>query len=215
MSRARRAAAVLALTAATAVSGCSAIHPRQPVPGTAEGEWGKLRFEATRRYVLYDGLVHRATATAAHLGQAEREARARRLAVWLEWTPEELDRRLADERAGAASEEQFLVAFYTADTKENDLDAASSIWRVVLHADDAEILPTRIEGIDVDATVRGLFPFVGPFDVVYLVHFPKPPGGSLAGRPFLLRISSALGKMPLDYSRPDGVEQPAPAPPAP
>ncbi|BDG02442.1 hypothetical protein [Anaeromyxobacter oryzae] len=215
MRRARRVAAVLALAAATALAGCSALHPRQPVPATTEGEWGAARFAATRRFMLYDGLVHRATATATYLGPAEREARARRLAEWLDWTPEELDRRLAAERASAASEEQFLLSFYTADSKVNDLDAASSVWRVALHVDGAELLPVHVEGVEPDATVRGLFPFVGPFDVVYLVHFPKAPGGALAGRAFELRISSALGKIPLDFAEVDGVEHPAPAAPAP
>lgn len=209
-----RALAVLAGLAASSALGCAALHARQPVPGTAEGEWASVRLAATRRATLYDGLVHRATATATHLGLVEREARARRLGAWLDWTPEELERRLADERAAAAGEEQFVVAFYAADSRVNDLDAVSSVWRTALHVDGAEVLPTKVETIDADANVKGLFPYVGLFDVVYLIHFPHAPG-AVAGHPFLLRFASALGKLDLDYGVVDGVGQPAPAAAAP
>jgi hypothetical protein len=211
----RARALAVVLVAAAGVSGCTAMHAHQPMPSAVEGEWATVRFAATRRFQLYDGLLHRATATATHLGEAEREARARRLAEWLVWTPQELEQRLAEERAAAATEEQFVLSFYASESRQNDLDAASSVWRVALVADDAELLPTRIEGIEADATIRGLFPYVGPFDVVYLVRFPRAPGGSLTGRAFVLRIASAVGRIELDYAEQDGVEAPAPAPPAP
>lgn len=187
------AAAALAL----ALAGCP-FHPRQPVPGPREGEWSDLRAAATRRVTLYDGLEHRATATATHLGLPEREARVRRLAAWYGWTAAELDARLATERAEAAAGEEFLLALYTANGKQNDLDAPRSIWRVAVRTDEGELLASKIEVLDVDATLTGLFPYVGTFDVVYRVRFPSasPP---LEGRPYVLAISSALGKMDLDF----------------
>jgi hypothetical protein len=197
-----------------ALAGCP-FHSRRPVPGPREGEWAEVRTAATRRGQIYDGLIHRATATATHLGLPEREARARRLGEWLGWTAEELDKRLAAERAEADRFEEFVLALYTADRKSNDLDAPQSVWRLAVAAEEGVLLPSRVEALDLNATVFTLYPFVGTFDTVYLVRFPRAPKGPLAGRAFSLELASALGKIELDYGEPDGVDRPAPAPTVP
>jgi hypothetical protein len=209
------ARALLAAAALAASSGC-AIHSRAPLPPTREGEWALVRDAATRRAVLYDRFKHRATATATHLSPAVREARARRLAEWLGWTPAELEARLATERTEAASTEEFLVSFYTADTRANDLDAPRSVWRVALQVGSADMVATKMTSVDSDATVVGLFPYVGPFDVAYRVIFPKAPQ-PLDGSPFVLRLASGLGSLDLDYGAPvtqvvDAPWQPVPPP---
>lgn len=195
----RRALAAAAIIAALTGCGLNALLARSPTPGPREGEWATLRGAATRRGSVYDGVEHRATATATHLGLAEREARARRLGEWLGWTPEELERRLAVERAEAAQGEDFLLALYTADTKANDLDAESSIWRVALETDGGEMIASRVEAVKRDATITALFPYVGSFDTVYLVRFPLAPEGPVAGRMFALELSSPLGRIDLGY----------------
>jgi hypothetical protein len=206
--RARLAPGVAAL--ALLGAGCAALHDRAPVPAPGEGEWAELRNGATRRAQLYDRLDHRATATATYLAPAVRDARAKRLGEWLSWTPEELAARLATERAEAGQYDEFLISFYTANSRENDLDSRSSIWRVALELDEGELLPQKIVAVDADATLVNLFPFVGAFDTVYLVRFPHPSGGPLAGRLFAMEIASALGQLALDFRVPDGPDQPAP-----
>lgn len=205
----------LALAAALALSaaGC---HPRSPLPLTREGEWALARDPATRRAVLYDGFKHRATGTATHLSLPVREARARRLAEWLGWTARELADRLAQERKEHAAGEEFLLSFYTADTRAQDLDAPRSIWRVALKVDGADAIATRVTSIDPDANVVGLFPYVGPFDVLYRVLLPRPPSGDPAGKPFVLEFSSGYGKLSFDWGDPKAVipDQPwQPVPP--
>lgn len=208
--------AILAAAALSALAGCS-FHPRSPVPATREGEWAAARDAATRRSVLYDGFTHRATATATHLSLSVREARARRLAEWMGWTPQELEDRLAAERTEAGAGEEFLLCFYTADSRANDLDAPRSVWRVALKTGDADLLATRVTSLDSDATIVGLFPYVGPFDVVYRVTLPKPQAGALDAKAFALQLSSTLGKVNLDYGAPitkivDAPWQPVPPP---
>jgi hypothetical protein len=205
-----------AVAAVAAISGCS-LHPRSPLPPTREGEWALVRDAATRRTVLYDRFTHRATATATHLSLVVREARARRLAEWLRWTPQELESRLAAERAEAEAGEEFLLCFYTADSRANDLDAPRSVWRIALRVGEGDLLATRVTSIDSDATVVGLFPFVGPFDVVYRVSLPRPADGPIDGKPFVLALSSTLGLVDLDYGAPitkivDAPWQPVPPP---
>ncbi len=188
----RAAAAVAALAAA----GC---HPRQPQPPTREGEGAIARDAATRRFVLYDRFDHKATATATHLSLTVREARARRLAEWLGWTDQEQAARLLKEQQDYAAGEEFLVAFYTAATLGEDLDLPKSIWRVALKVDGADVLASQIRSIDADPNLVHLFPYVGPFDVVYRVVFPRPPTGEIVGKPFQVEIASGVGKVLLDW----------------
>ncbi len=200
----------LALAAVAAVAGCSlgALVPHAPTPSPLEGDWAAKRDAATRRALVYDGFRHRATVTATHLSLAVREARARRLGEWLGWTPVELEARLAQERKEAAAAEEFEVAFYTADPRFNNLDAPTSDWRVALKVDGADLLATKVTGLDRDAATLQLFPYVGNFDVVYRVTAPMPQAGPVEGRPYVLELASAFGKLTLDYGAPDGAPNP-------
>ncbi|HET8540558.1 MAG TPA: hypothetical protein VFL83_11865 [Anaeromyxobacter sp.] len=190
---------LLAAAVAAAALASAACHPRQPLPVTREGEWAQARGDATRRFVLYDSFDHRATATATHLTLAVREARARRLAEWLGWTEQELAARLAQERKEYAEREEFMLSFFAADSRAQDLDAPESVWRVAVKVDGADVLATRVTSIDSDANLVALFPYVGPFDVAYRVLLPRPPSGELAGKPFVLELASGLGKLPLEF----------------
>jgi hypothetical protein len=206
----------MAASALLALAGCP-YHPRAPLPRPREGEWALERDRLTRRAILYDGLQHRATATATFLSPELRIARARRLAQWLDWTPEELQRRLAQERADAEAGEEIVLALFTAEPKENDLDAPRSIWRVALKVGTEDLLATRVTAIQVDATVAELFPYVGPFDVVYRVLLPHSPSGPIADRAFVVQLASALGKIDLDFgaASPKPVDEPwQPVPPS-
>ncbi|HET7826435.1 MAG TPA: hypothetical protein VFK90_13960 [Anaeromyxobacter sp.] len=203
-----------AAAVALALAACP-YHPRAPMPRPREGDWARARDSASRRAFLYDGLAHRATATVTYLSPQVREARARRLAEWLDWTPQELESRLAQERAEADAGEEFLVALFTAGPKDNDLDAPRSIWRVALKVGTEDLLASRVTSIGVDATVAGLFPYIGPFDVVYRVIVPHSPSGPIEERPFVLQLASGLGKLELDFGAPSKKPPDAPWEPVP
>lgn len=191
------------LAAALAFQACF-IHPRQPQPGPGQGEWGEARDKATRAKQLYDGVVHRANAVATHLTPEVRAARASRLADWLAWSAPELDRKLALDRAEAAAGEEFVVCLYTADMFANDLDAPQSVWRVALVVDGVNFLPVKVEVLESDWTVKQLYPYVGPFDTAYRVRFPPVPSDGIAADRYVLRLSSAIGSIDLDWSQPPG-----------
>jgi hypothetical protein len=202
-----RAWAAVALLLA---AGCGGGFPlrRAPTPERDAADWGPLRDAASRRATLYDGFVHRASASATWLSPPVREAAARRQAEWQGKGPAETEQALARARADAARGEEFVVAIYTAERRANDLDAPRSIWHLELDDGQARVPAAEITAIAADATVRQLFPYVGPFDLVYGVRVPWT-GAPLQGRPFTLRISSSLGALVLDFG-PDG--QPAVAP---
>jgi hypothetical protein len=190
---------------AIALAGCGALQgaqsrlpPREPQPGPDDGAYADLRDAATRRAGLYDGFVHRADATATWLSPEVREAGTRRLAAWQGWTTAELDAALAAQQAEAAKGEQFVVSLYTAERKHNDLANQGSIWRIQLDDGTVQASATAVEVLPDDANTRQLFPYVGRFDTVYRVRVPWT-GAPLAGRPFTLKLLSALGPLVLDF----------------
>jgi hypothetical protein len=195
---------VVALVA-VALAGCAAIQgvrnripPREPQPGPATGEYAALREAASRRATLYDGLVHRANLSGTWLSPAVRQAGTRQLAEWQSWSPAELEAALAADKEAAAKGEEFMISLYTAERKHNDLDAKPSIWHVEIDDGEKRAEAASVEFVVADATTTQLFPYVGPFDLVYRVRIPWP-GPPLEGRPFVLRVAGALGDLELDF----------------
>jgi hypothetical protein len=196
-----RALAVVVLLLA-AGCGTSTPYQRAPVPGRDAGDWGQLRDDASRRATLYDGFDHRGNASATWRSPQVREAEVRRQAEWQGKGAAETEQAVAQGRAEAARGEEFMVAVYTADRRANDLDAPRSVWHLELDDGATRVPASEITAVNADATIRQLFTYVGPFDVVYRVRF-KWTGAPLAGRPFTLRISGSLGALVLDFG-PDG-----------
>ncbi len=207
------------LVAALALCGCGAIQgvrsrlpPREPQPGIEAGQWADLRDAATRQQKLYDGFIHRATATATWLSPEVREAATRRLGEWQGWSPAELEKALAADQAEAAKGEEFVLAFYTAERRQNDLDAKPSIWRIELADGTDQAAALSATMVADDATMKQLFPYVGPFDLVYRVRVPWK-GARLEGRPFQLRVAGAVGRIALRFNEKAGdAERPHQAP---
>jgi hypothetical protein len=199
---ARRVGAATA-AALLLLAGCGVVQKTRARP--TAGDWTRLRDQYSRQITLYDGFLHRATATATYLSPEVREARARQLATWLSWSPEELDRQLAGERADAAKFDEFVVSFFAADFVSNDLDAPRSTWRMAVELPGVEILPVLVRSVDRDATILTLYPWVGRFDTVYVLRFPRAPAPPLTEQKFVLMIASAMGQLPLDFGEPPGL----------
>lgn len=198
-----------AIAAAVALLACVRVPftEPQPIPTAEEGAWGRERVRFTRAGNIYDGLGLNAFVSAVYLPLEAREARAERLAVWRSATGAERDAMLAREREEAARYEEFLVALFTTDRADNDLDSSKSIWHVALALPGgAEILPEKIESRRVDADIRVLHPNVSEFDVVYRVRFPKQPE-PLVGRPFALRIAGSRGRIDLAFEAPQAAQR--------
>jgi hypothetical protein len=186
------------------VAGCASGVPtrRAPVPSPESGDWGLLRDASSRRVSLYDGFVHRANASATWFSPRVREAGVRRQAEWERKNQAEIEEAVVTARADALLGEEFLVSFYTAEKRANDLDASRSIWHLELDDGETRVPAFEIIGFPTDATIRQLFPYVDPFEVVYRVRF-RWTGAPLDGRPFKLLISGGLGSLVLDFG-PEG-----------
>ncbi len=200
----RGARRLVAGLAALALGGCG-LFPRQPLPTTLEGEWAAQRDRFTRSGKAYDRLDDQVFVTATYQAPQVRVARADRLAEWKAMTVEEREQLLAAERADGERWEEFLLAFYTNDRASNDLASTRSVWRLALAVEGAgELLPAgRPEIVRSDATVTGLYPYVGTFDMVYRVRFPRWTGERpLQEIPFTLVVAGALAKVELRFNEP-------------
>lgn len=213
MTRRALLLALLSLAGCGAIQGVkSRLPPREPQPGPEAGQFADLRDDATRQAKLYDGFLHRASATATWLSPEVRQAATKRLAEWQGWSDSDLASALAADQAEAAKGEEFVLAFYAAERRNNDLDARPSIWRIELGDGIDQASAESVTMADDDATMRALFPYVGPFDLVYRVRVPWK-GAPLTGRPFQLRVSGALGRLDLRFNEPGSpVERPHMAP---
>jgi hypothetical protein len=195
----RRALALAALLAT--LPACRYFRPA-PDPAADVGDWAQARRRYTARAKLYDGFTTRAFATAVYEAPEVREARIARLAAWKALPDTERDRLLQEERTAAAQFDEVTLAFFTTDRVDNDLDARGSIWRIVLEpvGEQGEAAPLLVQALRPDATLRTLYPDIGDFDTVYRVRFPRWQGEPLSGRPFLVRLLSARGKLDLEFS---------------
>jgi hypothetical protein len=212
----RRAIAAGLCLAALAAGGCEAAQffRNEPQPSTDEGAWAAARNRYSARTKLYDGFAMRAFASAVYQAPEVREARVARVAAWRGLPVEEQDRMAKEERAQVEQYEEFLLALLTSDRTENDLDTSRSIWRTTVEpvGETGELVASKIDQVRVDATVRMLYPEITDFDTVYRVRFPRWPGEPLAGRRFTLKLSSAVGKIDLQFT-PDAPQRPPPVPP--
>lgn len=183
------------------LAGCGVLHGSAPKPDTNDPPWGAERDRFTRRAKVYDILDDKAFAVALYEPMQLRRARVDRLAEWRVLTVEEKQKLLVKEEAEAAAEEDFLLAFYTGNRADNDLDSPKSVWRVALVVGEQNVLPSRIEVVRHDATLRTLYPFIGDFDTVYRIRFPVWRGPKpLVDSQFILRIAGAPAKVDLSWS---------------
>jgi hypothetical protein len=173
-----------------------------PPAGPAEGrDWTEARLRWSRSARLYDRFAAHAFVGAAYQSAALRRARVEQVATWRAMTESERKGLAEAEAADGALWEEFLVSMFTVDGQDNDLDLRQSIWRMALVVEgEGEALPAEVRGVRPDAQLRELYPFIGDFDLVYRVRYPRWKGAPLDGRKFLLRIAGAEGQMDLDFS---------------
>jgi hypothetical protein len=171
-----------------------------PRPRPEEGHWKEERLRWTRKFELYDRLDSRAFAVATYQSPAVRVARATRLAEWKGLSRADTDALLAQEKAEGDRYDDFFLGFFAADTRQNDLVATDTVWRVALVLPNgAQVLPEKIEQLPNDVTVHALYPYLGDFYIPYRIRFPKKLQGDEPSA-FVLRLAGAVGKLDVDWA---------------
>ena len=125
-------------------------------------------------------------------------------------------RELVELSGGVEHYLNFFVSAYTHKVRWNDLAKEDSIWRLELEGSNGVIVsPNEIIQVKIDANLKAVYPYIGAFDMGYLVRFRlTDPMNRLIATPkseFLkMRIVSALGKAELEWKLTPSSPQKAP-----
>ena len=210
----RRTIIVIAVLAAlaTPLAGC----PRNyagPVPYAATREYAADDYEQvlvkwTRRAEVYDQFQSLAFVTATFRSPDFRKAYTAAYARIMDLTTLEAGRLWAEEQAAAAASHEIMVALYTTDRKWNDLDLATTIWKVRLSAPatGTEEHPAAVTQIrEISPQMQRLFPHASPFTKFYVIRFPKKDAAGAetvpsGGGKVVLTLTSGLGKAEVEWA---------------
>jgi hypothetical protein len=144
-------------------------------------------------------------AAATYQSLAFREARVQRLALFQHQTPDEVLRRLDDERKDANTYHDFFFGAHVPDPHFDDFDRRNSIWRIALVTDVGEALPANVQRVGrSDLNMRAVYPYMGDFWVAYRFRFPRVAAD---GTPLVvpttskivLRVASTLGTADMTF----------------
>lgn len=209
----RRALCGVALLAALA-SGCANTPPtlgdRPPVllDEREEAAYHQVLGRYSARHEIYEGFDTRLFAATTFLTAPFREARVRRLAHFQRIPEASLPELLAQERADAEREHEFILGVHANDYRYEDFAQRNSIWRLVLVTPRGEVRPTSVRRVGrATLDLRALYPYLGTFWVAYRVKFPTVlPDGSPVIPPgtetVTLRMASTVGSADLVVGAP-------------
>ncbi len=148
------------------------------------------------REAVYDGLDTRVFFAGTFQAPAFVEARAKRQAQFKALPQEEADALLKSEMASMGSGTEFVVGVHANESRWDDFDKSSSIWRFTLNAGGTDHAPVEVRRVGRSTLdLRGLYSYLDTFWVAYRVKFPKVT----ATGTMQLRVASALGKATMEF----------------
>lgn len=181
-ARARWGSGVLgALAAATlSLSACSTVPPRiGEAPPVVQNDADEKAYQAIlSRYSthqeLYEGFDTQLFSAATLQSWTFREARLKRQAEFLHWTPDVLAAQTAQERADDAKYVEYFFGALTNNPRFGDFDAKNSIWRIVLVTPQGQVLPSEVSRLGrADLNMRAYYPYMSDFWLAYRIRFPR------------------------------------------
>ena len=130
-----------------------------------------------------------------------------------------ITRRELVEFSGAGDQAHtFFVAAFTPELGWNDFERADSIWHMTLTGGQGvAVASSEVIPVKVDANIQAVYPYISPFDRIYLVRFPlfdsrhRLVADTTCER-LTLRIASALGVAQMHWDLDIGGPKPAPTP---
>jgi hypothetical protein len=129
----------------------------------------------TRKCRIYmGGLDLELIAAATFKSHSFRAAYAAEYARTYKLNRVEHEKMLQDQTEAAKMYNDFIVSAFIPDKRWNDFHTKGTIWKVYLRrGDDDPIKPVEVRRIKpVDAVLTHFFPYISPWDVVYLLRFP-------------------------------------------
>ena len=170
--------------------GCRVFEPVERLKESYDpyhgGQYKASLTDWSREARIYRGLGVELIATATFKSSKFRDAYSNEYARTYKLTGSEKTKLLKDQKNAALAYNDFLLAAYVPDKKLNDFNKKDSIWKIYLTVGKGGLLkPLEIRKIKkVDAVITHFFPYITPWESVYLVRFPV--------------ISPAAGKSMID-----------------
>ena len=198
---------VLALLA---LAGCARVPPTvgDPAPTLGDLDAERAYSRTLERYSdrgeIYALFDTRLFAGATLQTPAFREARVRRRAAFEVLPPAKVDALLQEEMAQAAEAHELFLGVHVNESRYDDFDSRSSIWRVVLVTPSGEVTPLQVRRLGrADLPMRAYYPYVGGFWVGYRLLFPLQhadgsPVIAKGAEHVTLRLASTLGQLDLE-----------------
>jgi hypothetical protein len=195
-----------------ALAGCARVPPSvgDPAPTLRDLEAERAYTKTLERYSdrgeIYALFDTRLFAGATLQTPAFREARVRRQAAFELLPPAKVDALLQEEMAQAAEAHELFLGVHVNESRYDDFDSRSSIWRVVLVTPSGEVTPLQVRRLGrADLPMRAYYPYVGGFWVGYRVRFPLQHADGTRVIPadsarVTLRLASSLGQLDLDVA---------------
>jgi len=167
------------------LSGCQSVGTIEKIYSSQDPYHGGNYREAVNRWtrkirIYVGGFDLELIAAATFKSPAFREAYTQEYARKYKLSASEKKKMLQDQKNAAAMFNEFMVSAFTPEKRRNDFNEKNTIWKVYLTRDHTtRVQPAEVRRIkNVDAVITHFYPYVSPWDVVYLLRFPKTIPGT-------------------------------------
>jgi hypothetical protein len=166
----------------------AAILLAAPVAAGAKASYKSALKEWTRtdKVYVWDNMEARLIWNATYLSSDFRAARRERLDALLDWTDEELARKVREDAEEAGAYDVFFLSVYAGSAVFPEVGKDDGLWRFFLDANGTTSEPSQVERLPVTQVERVLYPHLDKWSRAYYVRFPKKLSGTDA---FTLRMA--------------------------
>ncbi len=148
----------------------------------------------TGKVYVWDNMEARLIWSATYLSPGFRAARREKLDRLLEWTGEELTRKVREDAEESAAYDVFFLSVYAGSAVFPEIGKDDGLWRFFLDANGSTTEPAQIERLPVTQVDRDLYPHLDKWSRAYYVRFPKT---LRSGDAFTLRMAGIPAKSQL------------------
>jgi hypothetical protein len=127
----------------------------------------------TGKIYVWDNMEARLIWNATYLSSDFRAARREKLDALLEWTDEELARKVREDADESAAYDVFFLSVYAGSAVFPEVGKDDGLWRFFLDANGTTSEPAQVERLPVTQVERTLYPHLDKWSRAYYVRFPK------------------------------------------
>lgn len=162
-------------TCALALGACATTTPHPQIANlVSKGDYEDLIEKNTQNVKIYDGFSNVLNVTGTLLTTTVTMAQIDQNARMYQWSVEQYNQEKAKAQTSLQKESKVFISFFTPERKHDDLQKASSHWKIFLDIDGHryEGVATRWKSILVE--VQALYSYHSRWGTPYMITFPVP-----------------------------------------